>query len=142
MSFTLTGTDSDQQFFPSVLSFTKSYKMALLHSHHLLRALPVKVKFAPGIQVSGGNLPEVYDSLQFHVHWGKGSSVPGSEHTVDGVRSPMEVRHGCAFHTGHMAADNCWHTFFLTMCFASSTAAHCEHKVILEPEYNCCRCGF
>ncbi|XP_075890481.1 carbonic anhydrase 4-like [Nelusetta ayraudi] len=51
----------------------------------------VKVKFAPGILVSGGNLPEVYDSLQFHLHWGKGSSVPGSEHTVDGVRSPMEL---------------------------------------------------
>lgn len=32
--------------------------------------------------------------------------------------------------------------FFLTMCFTSSTAAHCEHKVIREPECNCCHCGF
>lgn len=31
---------------------------------------------------------------------------------------------------------------FLTMCFTSSTAAHCEHQVILGQEYNCWRCRF
>uniref|UniRef100_A0A3Q2X0Y4 Carbonic anhydrase 4-like n=1 Tax=Haplochromis burtoni TaxID=8153 RepID=A0A3Q2X0Y4_HAPBU len=41
--------------------------------------------------ISGGDLSEQYDSLQFHLHWGNGSSVPGSEHTVDGKRYPMEV---------------------------------------------------
>lgn len=45
-----------------------------------------------GIQISGGGLTEAYDSLQFHLHWGNGSSGPGSEHTVDGKRYAMEVK--------------------------------------------------
>ncbi|XP_010795208.1 carbonic anhydrase XVb [Notothenia coriiceps] len=51
----------------------------------------VKVTLASGIKISGGGLPDPYDSLQFHLHWGNGSSVPGSEHTVDGKRYPMEL---------------------------------------------------
>uniref|UniRef100_A0A674MUL5 Carbonic anhydrase n=1 Tax=Takifugu rubripes TaxID=31033 RepID=A0A674MUL5_TAKRU len=51
----------------------------------------VKVSFDSGVKVSGGDLSETYDSLQFHLHWGNGSSVPGSEHTVDGKQYPMEL---------------------------------------------------
>ncbi|XP_071318514.1 carbonic anhydrase XVb [Trachinotus anak] len=51
----------------------------------------LKVAIASGVKVSGGDLPETYESLQFHLHWGNGSSVPGSEHTVDGKRYPMEL---------------------------------------------------
>ncbi|XP_018533856.1 carbonic anhydrase XVb [Lates calcarifer] len=51
----------------------------------------IKVTFNSGVGVSGGGLSEAYDSLQFHLHWGNGSSVPGSEHTVDGKRYPMEL---------------------------------------------------
>nr|XP_046232581.1 carbonic anhydrase XVb [Scatophagus argus] len=51
----------------------------------------IKVTFNSGVGVSGGDLPEAYDSLQFHLHWGNGSSVPGSEHTVNGKRYPMEL---------------------------------------------------
>ncbi|XP_056153396.1 carbonic anhydrase XVb [Lampris incognitus] len=51
----------------------------------------VKVTLASGVQVSGGKLSEAYDSLQFHLHWGNTSSMPGSEHTVDGKRYPMEL---------------------------------------------------
>ncbi|XP_071763462.2 carbonic anhydrase 4 [Centroberyx gerrardi] len=51
----------------------------------------VKVTLASGVQVSGGGLSEAYDSIQFHLHWGNGSSVPGSEHTVDGKQYPMEL---------------------------------------------------
>ncbi|XP_058477212.1 carbonic anhydrase 4-like isoform X2 [Solea solea] len=51
----------------------------------------VKVSFGSGVKVSGGDLPEAYNSLQFHLHWGMGSSIPGSEHTVDGKRYPMEL---------------------------------------------------
>ncbi|XP_005748576.1 carbonic anhydrase 4-like [Pundamilia nyererei] len=50
----------------------------------------VKVTLS-GVKISGGDLSEQYDSLQFHLHWGNGSSVPGSEHTVDGKRYPMEL---------------------------------------------------
>lgn len=51
----------------------------------------VKVSLSSGVSVSGGNLNSSYDSLQFHLHWGNGSSVPGSEHTVDGKRYAMEL---------------------------------------------------
>ncbi|XP_044034699.1 carbonic anhydrase XVb [Siniperca chuatsi] len=51
----------------------------------------VKVTFGSGVGISGGDLSEAYDSLQFHLHWGNGSSSPGSEHTVDGKRYPMEL---------------------------------------------------
>ncbi|KAJ0015914.1 hypothetical protein NQD34_014204 [Periophthalmus magnuspinnatus] len=50
----------------------------------------IKVTFGSGVALSGGGLSGTYDSLQFHLHWGNGSSVPGSEHTVDGKRYPME----------------------------------------------------
>ncbi|KAL2077967.1 hypothetical protein ACEWY4_025652 [Coilia grayii] len=52
----------------------------------------VKVDLNTGkVNVSGGGLPTSYDTLQFHFHWGNGSSVGGSEHTVDGTRYPMEL---------------------------------------------------
>nr|XP_020461748.1 carbonic anhydrase 4-like [Monopterus albus] len=51
----------------------------------------VRVTIGSGVRVSGGGLSEAYDSLQFHLHWGNGSSVPGSEHTVDGKRYAMEL---------------------------------------------------
>ncbi|XP_053270468.1 carbonic anhydrase 4 [Pleuronectes platessa] len=51
----------------------------------------VKVNLASGVQISGGGLSEAYSSLQFHLHWGNGPSIPGSEHTVDGKRYPMEL---------------------------------------------------
>ncbi|XP_068610456.1 carbonic anhydrase XVb [Brachionichthys hirsutus] len=51
----------------------------------------IKVQLNPGIEFSGGNLSETYEALQFHLHWGNGSSVPGSEHTLDGRRFPAEM---------------------------------------------------
>ncbi|XP_075948890.1 carbonic anhydrase 4-like [Anarhichas minor] len=51
----------------------------------------VKVNFNSNIKISGGGLSEDYDSLQFHLHWGNGASVPGSEHSVNGKRYPMEL---------------------------------------------------
>ncbi|XP_026207749.1 carbonic anhydrase 4-like [Anabas testudineus] len=51
----------------------------------------VRIILGSGVKISGGGLSESYDSLQFHLHWGNGSSVPGSEHTVDGKRYAMEL---------------------------------------------------
>ncbi|XP_013771381.1 carbonic anhydrase 7-like [Pundamilia nyererei] len=51
----------------------------------------VQVMLESGVKISGGNLSGEYDTVQFHFHWGNGSSVPGSEHTVDGKRYPMEL---------------------------------------------------
>uniref|UniRef100_A0A8C7WZX1 Alpha-carbonic anhydrase domain-containing protein n=1 Tax=Oryzias sinensis TaxID=183150 RepID=A0A8C7WZX1_9TELE len=49
------------------------------------------------VNVSGGGLNGMYNVLQFHFHWGKADFInhPGSEHTVDGNRYPMEVKNCC-----------------------------------------------
>lgn len=55
---------------------------------------PVKCKLEEGkAEVSGGGLGHVYSTLQLHFHWGSEGShdSPGSEHTVDSKRYPMEV---------------------------------------------------
>ncbi|XP_026228973.1 carbonic anhydrase 4 isoform X2 [Anabas testudineus] len=52
------------------------------HSAHFV--LPLSV------QLTGGALPGHYRASQFHFHWG-GSGRPGSEHTIDGERFPMEL---------------------------------------------------
>lgn len=54
----------------------------------------VKCKLMDGlVEVSGGGLGHVYSSLQLHFHWGSEGShdSPGSEHTVDSKRYPMEM---------------------------------------------------
>lgn len=51
----------------------------------------IKVNFERGAKVSGGGLSDVYEGLQFHLHWGNGTSEHGSEHTIDGKRYPMEL---------------------------------------------------
>lgn len=43
------------------------------------------------MRVAGGNLPGRFASTEFHLHWGNGSAMPGSEHTVNGKRFPMEL---------------------------------------------------
>ncbi|XP_040036759.2 carbonic anhydrase IV c isoform X2 [Gasterosteus aculeatus] len=52
------------------------------HSAHF--ALPQSVR------LTGGALPGQYRAAQFHFHWG-GNGRPGSEHTIDGERYPMEL---------------------------------------------------
>ncbi|XP_043942545.1 carbonic anhydrase 4-like [Protopterus annectens] len=51
----------------------------------------VQVDFADGVTISGGGLNETFKALQFHLHWGNGSSVYGSEHTLNGCGFPMEM---------------------------------------------------
>ncbi|XP_067100244.1 uncharacterized protein [Osmerus mordax] len=43
------------------------------------------------VEVKGGGLDGTYVPLQFHFHWGDTELQPGSEHTVDGHRYPMEM---------------------------------------------------
>uniref|UniRef100_A0A3B3XQ67 Carbonic anhydrase n=1 Tax=Poecilia mexicana TaxID=48701 RepID=A0A3B3XQ67_9TELE len=52
------------------------------HSAHF--ALPESVR------LTGGALPGHYRAAQFHFHWGE-RGTPGSEHTIDGERFPMEL---------------------------------------------------
>ncbi|XP_034034032.1 carbonic anhydrase 4 [Thalassophryne amazonica] len=42
------------------------------------------------VQLTGGALAGRYRAAQFHFHWG-GDGKPGSEHTIDGERFPMEM---------------------------------------------------
>uniref|UniRef100_A0A4W5P8K8 Carbonic anhydrase n=1 Tax=Hucho hucho TaxID=62062 RepID=A0A4W5P8K8_9TELE len=44
------------------------------------------------MEVRGGGLPHGYTAVMMHFHWGGNSLYhPGSEHTVDSVRYPMEI---------------------------------------------------
>ncbi|XP_012693911.2 carbonic anhydrase-like [Clupea harengus] len=53
----------------------------------------VKCELEPGIEVSGGGLNDDYSTLQFHFHWGEDDleHFPGSEHSINGHRYPMEM---------------------------------------------------
>ncbi|KAI7796384.1 hypothetical protein IRJ41_023433 [Triplophysa rosa] len=42
------------------------------------------------VRLCGGGLPTTYKAVQFHLHWGE-EQQPGSEHSVDGERYPMEL---------------------------------------------------
>ncbi|KAE8284279.1 Carbonic anhydrase 4 [Larimichthys crocea] len=71
----------------SFTGFDDTSKLSLIEN----TGKTVKVKVKSGVSVSGGDLPTSYNTLQFHLHWGNGTSVPGSEHTVNGKRYPMEL---------------------------------------------------
>ncbi|XP_057682882.1 uncharacterized protein LOC130909943 [Corythoichthys intestinalis] len=43
------------------------------------------------VELSGGGLDGAYSTLQLHFHWGDTVHHPGSEHTVNGHRYPMEM---------------------------------------------------
>ncbi|XP_035467558.1 carbonic anhydrase [Scophthalmus maximus] len=43
------------------------------------------------VEVSGGGLNGTYSTIQFHFHWGDTLHHPGSEHTIDGHRYPVEM---------------------------------------------------
>lgn len=74
-SFNFTGYDDDTNLI-EIKNTGHSIKVALDHEK---------------MHVEGGDLPGLFTSMQFHLHWGNGSTMPGSEHTVDGKQYPMEL---------------------------------------------------
>lgn len=50
----------------------------------------MQVKLPDKATISGANLGANYKAQQLHLHWGKNGG-PGSEHTIDGEKYPMEV---------------------------------------------------
>ncbi|KAL4231439.1 Carbonic anhydrase [Mactra antiquata] len=52
--------------------------------------------------VSNGGLQDIYSTAQFHFHWGH-RSHHGSEHTMDGVASPIEM-HIVSWNSGKYAS--------------------------------------
>ncbi|XP_051771244.1 carbonic anhydrase 4-like [Ctenopharyngodon idella] len=74
-SFNFTGYD-DKTTLTEIKNTGKTIKVTLDHKR---------------MHVEGGDLPGSFASTQFHLHWGNSSAMPGSEHTVDGKRYPMEL---------------------------------------------------
>uniref|UniRef100_A0A8C3UHG9 Carbonic anhydrase 4 n=1 Tax=Catharus ustulatus TaxID=91951 RepID=A0A8C3UHG9_CATUS len=54
----------------------------------------VKVTLNTSPKIGGGGLPRKFKAVEFHLHWGvpeKPQNIPGSEHSIDGEKYPMEV---------------------------------------------------
>ncbi|NXB05085.1 CAH15 anhydrase, partial [Cnemophilus loriae] len=62
----------------------------------------VKVTLNTSPKVGGGGLGRKYKAVEFHLHWGVPGvpqDVPGSEHSIDGEKYPMEL------HVVHIRED-------------------------------------
>ncbi|XP_053851978.1 carbonic anhydrase 4 [Vidua macroura] len=54
----------------------------------------VKVALDTSPKVGGGGLGRKYKAVEFHLHWGvlgEPQNIPGSEHSIDGEKYPMEL---------------------------------------------------
>ncbi|NXB69599.1 CAH4 anhydrase, partial [Donacobius atricapilla] len=54
----------------------------------------VKVALSASPKVGGGGLKRKYKAVEFHLHWGvpgEPQNIPGSEHSIDGEKYPMEL---------------------------------------------------
>uniref|UniRef100_A0A669BXH0 Alpha-carbonic anhydrase domain-containing protein n=1 Tax=Oreochromis niloticus TaxID=8128 RepID=A0A669BXH0_ORENI len=92
----------------------------------------VRVKLKEGVNITGGNLSGQYQTVQFHFHWGNGSSVPGSDHTVDGKRYPMEVQIFFPCHNGDIDRS-LWYIHItnkkkIQLYHLIFPVAYCEHQ--------------
>ncbi|XP_039938572.1 carbonic anhydrase 4 isoform X1 [Hirundo rustica] len=66
-----------------------SAKWALENNGHT-----VKVALSASPKVGGGGLRRKYKAVEFHLHWGvpgEPQNIPGSEHSIDGEKYPMEL---------------------------------------------------
>ncbi|NP_001079788.1 carbonic anhydrase 4 gene 1 S homeolog precursor [Xenopus laevis] len=68
----------------------KSYGVSIRQLNVTNNGHSAQVDLPPGIEISGGGLSGTYDAIQFHFHWGS-EEFPGSEHTIDGEKYPMEL---------------------------------------------------
>ncbi|NXD14900.1 CAH4 anhydrase, partial [Nothocercus nigrocapillus] len=62
----------------------------------------VKVTFSTTPKIGGGGLKEKYKAVELHFHWGVKdiNYLPGSEHSIDGEKTAMEVVISQAMHHG------------------------------------------
>ncbi|KAM9852881.1 carbonic anhydrase 4b [Aulostomus maculatus] len=60
------------------------------HGRLLNNGHTVQLDLPAGMKINDGNLASSYKAIQLHLHWGKDGG-PGSEHTIDGERFPMEM---------------------------------------------------
>ncbi|RLV97076.1 hypothetical protein DV515_00012150 [Chloebia gouldiae] len=63
---------------------------------------PIKVALDTSPKIGGGGLGIKYKAVEFHLHWGvpgEPQQFPGSEHSIDGEKYPMEL------HVVHIRED-------------------------------------
>ncbi|XP_073349162.1 carbonic anhydrase 4b [Pagrus major] len=60
------------------------------HGRLLNNGHSVQLDLPSSMRIEEGSLSAQYKTLQLHLHWGK-DGEPGSEHTIDGERFPMEM---------------------------------------------------
>ena len=65
-----------------------SYLWNFTHNGHTIVAYPPPP--LARLSMSGGGLPDVFYLIQFHFHWGY-NAFQGSEHTINGMKYPLEV---------------------------------------------------
>ncbi|CAF0895903.1 unnamed protein product [Rotaria sp. Silwood1] len=64
-----------------------SYVWNFTHNGHTIIVYPPA---SANFSISGANLPESFSLVQFHFHWGY-NAYQGSEHTIDGIKYPLEI---------------------------------------------------
>jgi len=78
----------------------KHLRIPVIHFKYLVKVIVVSIyarspyipiRFFFKIDITGGPVLDEYQFLQFHMHWGLNENE-GSEHVIDGVRLPAEVR--------------------------------------------------
>ncbi|NXH51113.1 CAH4 anhydrase, partial [Dicaeum eximium] len=64
------------------------------HTGKYWPACSFKVTLDTSPKVGGGGLRRKYKAVEFHLHWGvpgEPQNIPGSEHSIDGEKYPMEL---------------------------------------------------
>ncbi|XP_059931991.1 carbonic anhydrase 4b [Gadus macrocephalus] len=76
----------DERLVPlQLINYQKMFRGRIINNGHT-----VQLDLPSNVKIQGGKLAGPYKALQLHFHWGKDGG-PGSEHTIDGERFPMEM---------------------------------------------------
>ncbi|XP_076591852.1 carbonic anhydrase 4b [Chaetodon auriga] len=76
----------DERLLPfDFTGYQETFHGSLINNGH-----SVQLELPMSIKIKNANLAATYKALQLHLHWGKDGG-PGSEHTIDGERFPMEM---------------------------------------------------
>ncbi|XP_076002688.1 carbonic anhydrase 4b [Genypterus blacodes] len=85
----------DQRLTPlTFIGYQRTFHSRLTNNGH-----GVQLDLPASNVIKGGHLDAPYKALQLHLHWGKDGG-PGSEHTIDGEKFPMEM------HIVHMKEEH------------------------------------
>uniref|UniRef100_A0A3Q1GNA3 Alpha-carbonic anhydrase domain-containing protein n=1 Tax=Acanthochromis polyacanthus TaxID=80966 RepID=A0A3Q1GNA3_9TELE len=89
--------------------------------------------------LSGGGLNGTYSTIQFHFHWGDTEHHPGSEHTIDDHRYPMEVHNIVNYVLSLKATEDrnmseAWSTLtsYLTNVTAEGSEVNINHSISIN----------